>query len=440
MDSISKKIAVTTLGCKVNQCDSAAIVQQLQENGYSTVAFNEAADCYIINTCAVTSSTESQSRQLIRRALRRSEKALIVVTGCYAQNNAEQLRILSTRVQVAGNTAKKDLPHLIDALFKGGKALFEVQDISQQNIFTSPVAEIFDGRTRAFLKIQDGCNSRCAYCIVPSVRGPSRSLMLDRVLERMHVLVKNGYKEIVLTGIHLGAWGLDLKPRYSLGDLLTMCQADPELNEIRLRLSSVEPTEWSDKIIDLMANSKNICPHVHIPLQSGDAAILKSMHRSYTPDFFEDIVLRLVRTIPTINIGIDVISGLPGESDSCFLNTCNLLESLPAGYLHVFPYSRRPGTPAAEMSEQVPATTIKKRLHVLRELSDRKRQAFYQSHVGAEMQILIESRRDRSTGLLRGFTRNYIPVLLSGDNDLMGSLQMVNLAAVDGNGVRGTLV
>jgi threonylcarbamoyladenosine tRNA methylthiotransferase MtaB len=440
MDYSIKKIAVTTLGCKVNQCDSASIEQQLRENGYSIVAFANDADCYIINTCAVTASTEAQSRQLIRRALRRSETAPVVVTGCYAQKNAEQLRAISARVHVAGNTEKETLPLVVDSMLKGEDAFFTVHDISMQNIFTSSASETFAGRTRAFLKIQDGCSNNCAYCIVPSVRGPSRSLMPKPVLNRMRTLARNGYKEIVLTGIHLGAWGWDLKPRYNLADLLTMFHDDSQLRHVRLRLSSIEPTEWSDEIIELVANSNNICPHVHIPLQSGDSSILKSMNRDYSPDFFSDLVLRLVRGIPSINIGIDVIAGLPGETVSCFDNTRALLDSLPAGYLHVFPYSRRPGTPAADMPEQVPAGTVKKRLHVLWELSDGMKRNFYQQYEGAEMEILVESRRDSSTGLLRGFTRNYIPVLLEGDNSLMNSLQKVTLARVDGSVVHGSLV
>jgi len=440
MPHTSKTIAITTLGCKVNQCDSAAILQQLQEDGYTPVPFNGEADCYIINTCAVTAPTEAQSRQLIRRALRRSEKAPVIVTGCYAQKNADLLRTISVRVHVTGNVEKKDLPHLIDALLKGDDVVFEVQDIAQQSVFTTPGAKIFSGRTRSFLKIQDGCNNHCAYCIVPSVRGPSRSLPAGQVLGRMHELVDNGYQEIVFTGIHLGAWGIDLKPGTCLGELLTLCQADPVLNTIRLRLSSIEPTEWSDEIISLMSRSKNMCPHVHIPLQSGDADILKSMKRTYTPELFHDLVLRLVRIIPDINIGIDVIAGLPGETDSCFDNTLSLLKLLPAGYLHVFPYSRRPGTPAAEMPGQVPIQIIRKRVKCLRELSDLKKQAFYERYIEADMEVLVESRRDRTTGLLRGITANYIPVLFTSDDAVMGTLRNVTLKSVDGNVMHGKLL
>ena len=423
MSHTFKTIAITTLGCKVNQCDSAAIANQLQEKGYCLVPFTEEADCYVINTCVVTASTEAQSRQLIRRALRLSEKAPVIVTGCYAQQNAGVLRAISDRVQVAGNVEKNDLPCLIDSLLKGNEVAFSVGDIACQNMFTTPGAETFTGRSRAFLKIQDGCNSHCAYCIVPSVRGPSRSLPPAEVMERMRELAANGYLEIVLTGIHLGAWGMDLNPARCLSDMLRISEEDAALRNVRVRLSSLEPTEWTDEIIDCMLRSQKVCPHAHIPLQSGDADILHAMGRTYSPEFFKDLVARLAREIPNINIGIDVIAGLPGETDACFDNTFRLLESLPFGYLHVFPYSRRPGTRAALMPAQVPAAVIRERMRILRQLSDRKKQAFFERFIGADMEVLVEGRRDRSTGLLRGISGNYIPVLFNGDDALMGTLQ-----------------
>jgi len=440
MPHTCKTIAITTLGCKVNQCDSAAIAHALQENGYVIVSFTRPADCYIINTCVVTASTESQSRQLIRRALRCSDSAPVIVTGCYAQKNADRLRALSPRVMVAGNSEKDDIPRLIDSLLQGEQPLFTVRDISGQQLFTSAGAETFIGRTRAFLKIQDGCNNRCAYCIVPSVRGPSRSLPLDKVLQRMRALAANGYREIVLTGIHLGAWGWDLQPRHSLNKLLACCEQDPALQGLRLRLSSIEPNEWSDELISSMARSKSICAHVHIPLQSGDADILRAMRRTYSPEFFTDLVQRLVHELPDINIGIDVIAGLPGETEDRFAHTLSLLEALPAGYLHVFSYSRRPGTAAAQMPDQVAPGVIRERMRILRTLSDLKKRAFFERSIGADLEVLVEGRRERTTGLLRGITRTYIPVLFAGDDALMGTLQHVRIAEVDGVIVKGRLL
>ncbi len=412
----------------------------MREYGYELVPFSREADCYIINTCAVTASTESQSRQLIRRALGRSDTAPVIVTGCYAQQNAERLQALSSRVRVAGNPEKDFLPHLVDAVLRGCQPDFTVSDISVQCLFTSAGIDTFEGRTRAFLKIQDGCNNRCAYCIVPSVRGPSRSLPPVEVAGRMCTLADNGYLEIVLTGIHLGAWGLDLAPRQSLLGLLESCGQDAKLRQLRLRLSSIEPNELTDAMIAVMARSQSICAHVHIPLQSGDADILRAMGRGYSPEFFHDLVLRLVRAVPGINIGIDVIAGLPGETDARFANTLSLLEALPAGYLHVFSYSRRPGTPAALMSGQVAPDAIRERVRALRQLSDRMKQAFFERCTGAEMEVLVEGRRERTTGLLRGITRNYIPVLFSGGDCLMGTLQHVRITEVDGVRAGGVLV
>lgn len=435
-----RTIAITTLGCKVNQCDSAAIADELQKSGYELVPFNSRADCYIINTCVVTASTESQSRQLIRRALRHSESAEVIVTGCYAQHRAERLRVLFPRIKIAGNAEKKDLAHTIHCLLNGGQPSFDVKDIFHERIFTTPAADNIADRTRAFLKIQDGCNNRCCYCIVPAVRGPSRSLPAAEVRARMLTLYANGYHEIVLTGVHLGAWGLDLKPQQELSGLLKMCIHDSRVPPAWIRLSSIEPTEWNDELIALMTNAENLCPHVHIPLQSGDPGLLRSMGRPYTPELFHDLIVCLARSIPLLNTGIDVIAGLPGETDERFSNTCRLIENLPVGYLHVFPYSRRPGTVAAEMPGQVHASVIRQRTRALRELSDLKKKAFYESCSGIVMDALVEGRRDRRTLKLRAVTRNYIPVLFDGDDSLMGTLQRVRLEKYSQGAMLGLLV
>jgi threonylcarbamoyladenosine tRNA methylthiotransferase MtaB len=259
-------------------------------------------------------------------------------------------------------------------------------------------------------------------------------------MERMRELAANGYLEIVLTGIHLGAWGMDLNPACCLSHVLGSSEEDVVLGNVRVRLSSLEPTEWTDEIIDCVLRSKKVCAHAHIPLQSGDADILHAMGRSYSPEFFKDLAARLARDIPNINIGIDVITGLPGETDACFDNTYRLLDSLPCGYLHVFPYSRRPGTRAALMPAQVTAAVIRERMRILRQLSDRKKQAFFERFIGADLDVLVEGRRDRSTGYLRGFSGNYIPVLFNGDDALMGTMQQVRITEVDGLIAKGRLL
>jgi threonylcarbamoyladenosine tRNA methylthiotransferase MtaB len=392
----------------------------LRKAGFQIAPTAAGADICIINTCVVTESTEAQSRQLIRRVLREHPGCRVIVTGCYAQKSAKALQALSDRVSVIGNTEKKDIAAFVTSLQAGGPSFAAVSDIAAEKTFTTPACTKLFDRTRAFLKIQDGCNSRCTYCIVPSVRGPSRSLPAGEVKKRIIDLKQQGYREIVLTGIHLGAFGLDARPRTSLADMLAGLADEEAFAGMRLRLSSIEPTEFTPDLIDIIARSKFICPHVHIPLQSGDADVLKKMGRPYSPMLFRELVLRLAAAIPGLTIGIDVIAGFPGETDSAFDNTAELLRELPAGYLHVFPYSRRSGTPAAEFADQVADKVKKERALRLRQLSDEKRRCLYESHAGAIMPVLVENRRHKKTGLLRGISRNYIPVLFEGPDSLAG--------------------
>ena len=433
-------VSFTTLGCKVNQYDSGAMAETLKQAGHSISPTASKADVCIINTCAVTESTESQSRQLIRRMLREHPGCRIIVTGCYAQKSALALQALSERVSVIGNAEKKDIAAFVSSARKTRASFAAVADISSEKIFTTPACTKLFDRTRAFLKIQDGCNSHCSYCIVPSVRGPSRSLPADEVKNRIVELKLAGYREIVLTGIHLGAFGLDSRPGTSLANLLAHLEDDAALAGMRLRLSSIEPTEFTPELIKIIANSKLICPHFHIPLQSGDAGILKKMGRHYSPIFFRTLVMSLAETIPGLNIGIDVIAGFPGETDAAFENTAELLAGLPAGYLHVFPYSRRSGTPAADFANQVPEQSKKKRALRLRQISDEKRSCFYARHAGAILPVLVEKHRHKKTGLLRGVSRNYIPVLFDGPSGLAGQEVPVRIISSDTQEPRGLLV
>lgn len=432
-------ISFATLGCKVNQYDSGAMAEALRQEGHRIAPTASEADICIINTCVVTESTEAQSRQLIRRVLREQPGCRVIVTGCYAQKSAHVLHSLSDRVSVIGNTEKKDIAAFVLSLQAGGSSFSAVSDIAAEKTFTTPACTKLFDRTRAFLKIQDGCNSRCTYCIVPSVRGPSRSLPAGEVKNRLVDLKRAGYREIVLTGIHLGAFGLDALPRTSLADLLAGLEDEESLSCLRLRLSSIEPTEFTPALIDIIARSKIICPHFHIPLQSGDAEVLKKMGRPYSPLFFRELALRLAAAIPDLNTGIDVIAGFPGETDRAFENTAELLRELPAGYLHVFPYSRRSGTPAAEFPDQVAEQIKKERALRLRRISDEKRRRFYESHAGAIMPVLVENRRHKKTGLLRGISRNYIPVLFEGSDGLAGQEVAVRVITTDREEPQGRL-
>jgi threonylcarbamoyladenosine tRNA methylthiotransferase MtaB len=410
-------VAVTTLGCKVNQCESAGMIEEIIRRGHRIVPFHERADVYIVNTCTVTARTDYQSRQLIRRAHRLNPKAAIVVTGCYAQVFPDAAASLPGVALVAGNPEKEDISSLIEKTALGGRRIL-VSDIHDLASCTGPFAGRFHGHTRAFLKVQDGCDAFCRYCIVPIARGRSRSLPGKDVLERAASLVAAGHREIVLTGVHLGAYGADLRPQT---DLLALCRNIEEGNVLkRLRLSSIEPREISDEMIAHMRQSRVLCGHFHIPLQSGDDETLKRMGRDYDRGFFRERVEKIADALPEAAIGIDVMTGFPGEDEKAFENTLEFVESLPVAYLHVFPYSERPGTAAMKLPDRVPDPVKSLRGRKLRALGQRKRRAFAERFLGKTLAVLVEDRRDRSTGMLKGFSRNYVPVLIEkGDSSLV---------------------
>lgn len=406
------KFAVATLGCKVNQCESAGISETMTVRGMKLVPFEEEADCYIVNTCTVTGRTDYQSRQLIRRAIRRNPAAVVLVTGCYAQRAPEEIaRIPGVRI-VAGNAEKSRLSELIQELAEGKGPQVRVGDIRSEKRFSPLGAAAFPEHTRAFLKIQDGCNAFCSYCIVPQARGASRSLLPAEIEKGIASLAREGYREVVLTGIHLGVYGRDLTPTT---DLTAMVRRIAEIQPVeRLRLSSIEPREVTDELISLIGSSGVVCRHLHIPLQSGDDGILAAMNRDYDTSFFSDLVKTVHAAVPDIAVGIDVIAGFPGETETAFANTLRLVEGLPVAYLHVFPYSRRPGTPAAEMPDQVSETEKRRRAECLRRVGVAKRQAFAVRSIGTPLAVLIEGRKDKSTGFSVGFSDNYIPIACRG--------------------------
>jgi threonylcarbamoyladenosine tRNA methylthiotransferase MtaB len=405
------RIAVATLGCKVNQCESAGIAEAFAARGMTLVPFEEAADGYIINTCTVTGRTDYQSRQLIRRAIRQNPAAAILVTGCYAQRAPEEIARISGVRFIAGNAEKERIPDILCETTAGVPRIL-VGDIRKEKGISRLGATVFPEHTRVFLKIQDGCDAFCGYCIVPHTRGASRSLPPEEVLERIASISRAGCREIVLTGIHLGAWGRDLQPRSDLATLVRRI-ADGCAVE-RLRLSSIEPRELNGEIIALIGTSGTVCRHLHIPLQSGDDGILAAMLRNYDAAFFRDLVRKLYTTVPGIAIGIDVMAGFPGETEEAFENTLRMVEEMPIAYLHVFPYSRRPGTPAATMAGQVSDEGKKRRAERLRAVGAAKRQAFAERFINTPLQVLVEGRTDKNSGYPVGFSDNYIPVAVRG--------------------------
>jgi threonylcarbamoyladenosine tRNA methylthiotransferase MtaB len=407
------RIAISTLGCKVNQYESAGILETLDESIYVSVPFNTKADCYIINTCSVTGRTEYQSRNLIRRAIRINPDACIIVTGCYAQVAPHDLAKIPGVTLVAGNAEKEHIPRIIAGLVKGAPRLL-VSDICRAREFSGPSPLKFAGHTRAFLKIQDGCNSFCSYCIVPYARGPSRSLPRMDVLKEIETLVRSDYREIVLTGIHLGVYGQDLVPSSNLYEVMDCVEKSKMVK--RLRLSSVEIMEISDDMVRLMAGGTVLCRHLHIPLQSGDDMILSAMRRNYDSMFFKNRLQEIREAIPDIAIGIDVMAGFPGEGEKEFDNTLRLIAELPVTYLHVFPYSERPGTVASRLPGKVNEAVKRRRGEILRKLGKEKRDAFTRRFVGKRLSVLVEDKKDKDTGFMKGFSDNYIPVVIENGN------------------------
>ncbi|MBN2468448.1 MAG: tRNA (N(6)-L-threonylcarbamoyladenosine(37)-C(2))-methylthiotransferase MtaB, partial [Deltaproteobacteria bacterium] len=402
------RIAIATLGCKANQYDSEVLRAKFESRGCHVVSFSENADIYVINTCTVTGKTDYQSRQLVRRAHRRNPQAKIVVTGCYAHVAPGELALLPGVSIIAGNLEKKALAELVLEATNDKEPLTVVTPFQKNTPFFQEPIEAFAAKTRFFLKIQDGCNARCTYCIIPQARGPSRSMDPETVLQMLRNIGRADCKEVVLTGIHLGAYGFDLDPATSLLQLLRQIE---ELKPVsRIRLSSLEPNELTQELIDFLAKSNTVCPHLHLPLQSGNNAVLHRMNRPYSAEEFRRLVENAVDSIPELAVGVDVMVGFPGEDNHEFQETFNLLEALPITYFHVFPFSPRKGTPASLFPEKVHGTTVKLRKNMLHSLSRQKKACFYKSYLGKNVPVLIEATRDRRTNLLKGFSRNYIPV------------------------------
>ncbi len=430
------RVAIATLGCKVNQFESASFSTSFTDKGAELVPFSRQADIYVINTCAVTGKAASQSRQMIRRALRANPRARVVVTGCYAQVASRDVCSLGDEpLCIVGNGCKDQL---VDIALAGEECDLEMfmGDIGRKKeICRLPVTD-FGGRTRAYLKVQDGCDRFCSYCIVPYARGPSRSLPAAEVLEQARRFIDQGFREIVLTGIHIGLYGQDLETPLDLAGLLRrLLDLD---DSVRWRVSSLESAEITSGLLALFAESPLVMPHLHIPLQSGDDHILQRMNRPYTTTDYRRVVEQCLAAVPDIAIGVDIMAGFPGEGEEHFVNTHAFLADLPIAYLHVFPYSRRPGTVAAEMKEQVPGPVKDERVAALRRLDAEKRHAFASRFVGSVRPVLAENSRNRLR-LMRGFTDNYIPVYFPAPADAANSVCMVRITEVKDNIVLGEM-
>ncbi len=427
--------SVVTLGCKTNQFESVAMEEKLRSAGYRQVPFEEGADLVIVNTCTVTAATDSQSRNLIRRARRHNPGCRVIVTGCYAQVDPQAIRDIPGVSLVLGNDDKKDLIRYLE--MDATEPVVEVSDI--HGVVDAVPHEIssFSERSRAFVQIQNGCNAYCSYCIIPYARGSSRSAEIDQVVDQVRTLVDGGYPEIVLTGIHIGAYGTDLETPRSLADLIRRLEEETDVR--RLRLGSIEPNEISDTLIDVMSRSRSVCPHLHIPLQSGDDGVLKRMNRHYSADDFYRLIGKVHERLPEAAVGLDVITGFPGESEAAFDNTVRLIEAMPVSYLHVFPYSRRPGTPAATMPAQVRGDVAKQRASLLRILGMEKQSAFAGRFVGDVLEVVVEPAGPEGSRL-KGLSRNYIGVFFDGPVELCGALARVHATALQSGNLAGMLI
>ncbi len=434
-----KKVAFTTFGCKVNQYETASFISGFQERGYAIDSTADEADIVVINTCAVTAKAGSQSRQAIRRTLRRNPRARLVITGCYAQLAASEIdameELAGRSFCIVGNADKHDL--IETAASADGNHIL-LRDPQDEAVEISPLPlHRFKGRTRAYLRIQDGCNAFCSYCIVPYTRGRSRSLSIEEVLRQADILSRQGYREIVVTGIHVGNYGADLALKSDIADIMDrLCRT---ATDVRFRLSSIEPLEISEKLIETMVQNNNFMPHLHIPLQSGADDILLRMNRRYSTSRFKAVLERCRNAIEDLAVGLDILAGFPGETDTDFSRAYSFLEKLDFTYLHVFPYSRRPGTPAAEFDQQVPRKVKEARVSRLRNLGEAKKQSYYRRYIGRRRKMLVENARDAS-GMLKGFTDNYIPVRVAGEDKYTNRIVDVELLSIEDTGMLGRIL
>ena len=427
-----KKVAFYTLGCKLNFSETSTIARNLQDEGFDRVDFEEVADMYVINTCSVTENADKQFKQVVRKAMKLNDKAFVAAVGCYAQLKPEELANVDGVDLVLGATEKFKLADYVNDLSKNDFGEVHSCEIAEADFYVGSYS--IGDRTRAFLKVQDGCDYKCTYCTIPLARGISRSDALENVLQNAKEISEQNIKEIVLTGVNIGDYGKgefgNKKHEHTFLDLV---QALDEVEGIeRLRISSIEPNLLKNETIDFVSKSKTFVPHFHIPLQSGSNAILKLMKRRYLREVYTDRVTQIKEVMPHACIGVDVIVGFPGETEEHFLETYHFLNEMDISYLHVFTYSERDNTEAAEMEGVVPANVRAKRSKMLRGLSVKKRRAFYESQLGTERTVLFET--ENKEGYIHGFTENYVKVKAPWNPQLANTLRKIQLTHIDEDG------
>lgn len=427
-----KKVAFYTLGCKLNFSETSTIARDFQNEGFDRVDFEEIADIYVINTCSVTDNADKQFKQIVKKAMKLNDKAFVAAVGCYAQLKPEELAAVDGVDLVLGATEKFKITDYINDLSKNDMGEVHSCEIEEADFYVGSYS--IGDRTRAFLKVQDGCDYKCTYCTIPLARGISRSDALENVLKNAYEISKQGIKEIVLTGVNIGDYGKgefgNKKHEHTFLDLV---KALDEVEGIeRLRISSIEPNLLKNETIEFVAQSRTFVPHFHIPLQSGSNEILGKMKRRYQREVYTDRVANIRKVMPHACIGVDVIVGFPGETDEHFLETYNFLNELDISYLHVFTYSERDNTEAASMTDVVPMNVRSKRSKMLRGLSVKKRRAFYESQIGSNRTVLFES--ENKEGYIHGFTENYVKVKTPWNPELVNTLHEINLTRIDEDG------
>jgi len=439
-------VGVATLGCRLNQVESQEMLGLVEAQGFRPVAGAERAEVYVVNTCTVTGRADFSDRQLIRRITRERPGALVVVTGCWAQTDPQAVARIPGVDLVLGNQEKYRLPELVAALLAqrpehqavdGRGPEIRVAPIAEaRSVPAAPLARVA-GRSRAFVKIQDGCQHRCAFCIVPAARGASRSQDPEVVLDRVRALIEAGHGEITLTGVDLGHYGWDLLPRTTLAALVRQLA---EVAGLRwLRLSSILPAYVTADLLEVITGSPRVAPHLHLPLQSGSDRVLRIMRRPYNTRMYRTLVERLARDLPELGLGADLIVGHPGEGEADFAETMAVVSALPFSYLHVFSYSDRKGTESTRLTDRVPAQTIRARSAALRHLGREKALAFRQRMLGRTHEALVLEARDRATGLLSGLTANYVEVLFDGPDRLARGFVPVTITDCRPEGTFGRL-
>ncbi len=438
MSTIQKTAAFHTLGCKLNFAETSTIARQLTDAGYEKVSFDEKADIYVINTCSVTENADRECKLHVKRAMKANAEGLVVIVGCYAQLKPEEISQIEGVDLVLGAKEKFNILSYLDDLQKSqNEGIVHSCEIEETDFFIGSYS--IGDRTRAFLKVQDGCDYKCTYCTIPLARGISRSDTIGNVLKNAREIAEKGIKEIVLTGVNIGDYGKgefgNKKHEHTFLDLIS------ELDQVegieRIRISSIEPNLLKDESIDLVSKSKSFVPHFHIPLQSGSDDLLKKMKRRYLTKLYSDRVSKIREVMPHAAIGVDVIVGFPGETEEKFMETYQFLNELPITYLHVFTYSERENTEAAEMEGIVPISERKKRNKMLRILSEKKKMAFYQTQLGKILPVLWE--HENKDGKMFGFTENYVRVQKDFDEKFVNTIEFLKLDTIEADGTVSVL-